>query len=330
MGQYWEMIAHKRYQTMGCWGKIGESIQSGRPARVIPLLAVPVRDDYMCGRAPAHQSPQVYSRLLHLPVDILLLITDELDLDSLYMFSNCCWLLHNLLRNEVSTCFRQTLAPWKKTPLICAGDCMVSNPPGITTQVPKDFAPDPEINDNLQPEKYSELTVYHILRHIHAANILHLCPCFDPLLFVDLWPGVRYRYKYNIHPCENILKMDKYFPPGRRWVLRNHTTKENVYAHVFTSRDGTGSGDDSPDARSILGFSLGTLVFVNICWSDDDCTSMYGLDVRDRWAGHCFDIVEEAKLLRNMKPLGEVWVDVSFREYSAMVQLFKMNEWPDR
>jgi len=103
-------------------------------------------------------------------------------------------------------------------------------------------------------------------------------------------------------------------------MLRNHTAMEYVYAHVFTSTDGKGGGLDSPDAIDVWGYTLGTLVVVNTCWSDDDSTSMFGLKLGGRWAGHCFDIVEEARLLQDMET-GEVWADVSSREYAAMVHL---------
>ena len=96
---------------------------------------------------------------------------------------------------------------------------------------------------------------------------------------------------------------------------------------MFTSLDGQGGGVDSPDARSHWGFTLGTLIVVNTCWSDDDRADMDGLDVQGRWAGHCFDIVEEKKLLLDMKGGDGAWLDVSFREYDHMVYLFELNEW---
>jgi len=43
------------------------------------------------------------------------------------------------------------------------------------------------------------------------------------------------------------------------------------------------------------------MVFVNTCWSDDDTVDICGLNVRGRWAGHCFDIVEEARLLEDRR-----------------------------
>ena len=54
---------------------------------------------------------------------------------------------------------------------------------------------------------------------------------------------------------------------------------------------------------------------------------MSRLDVRGRWAGNCFDIVEEARLLQDMKAEGGGWVNVSYREHMEMVCLFKENEW---
>ena len=110
-------------------------------------------------------------------------------------------------------------------------------------------------------------------------------------------------------------------------MLRNLTTKEYVYADVFTRMGGGSGGLDTPDAMDIRGFTLGTLVVVNTCWSDEPSTSMFDLNVRGRWAGHCFDIVEEARLFQDMKVGGGIWVDVSAREYKAMVRMFKRNKW---
>jgi len=334
MGQYWEMVAYERRETMGCWGKAGEFMQTASPALVIHRLAVPVQDEHARdarrGPAPCNQSPQEHSRLLQLSVDVILLITDELDLNSLYSFSHCCWTLHSLLRTVVNSRFRRSLAPWANTPLICAGDYMETNPPGVTTRVPKDFAPDPDMNEDIPPERYSDLTVYDVVRHMHPTDVLYGSACLSLPTYPrpkPRRPYYQFTNMYHEEPWERILEIRKYFPPGRRWVLRNLTTKEYVYAHVFTSLDGKGGGQDRPDATSLWGYSLGTLVFVNTCWSDDDSAAMFGLNVRGRWAAHCFDIVEEAKLLKDMKDSDGVWVDVSFREYQAMVQLFKQNRW---
>ena len=303
MGQLWEMIAHKRYETLGCWGKAGEVLSQRWPAEIIHRLAIPVRDSH--NTSPTHPSPQEQSRLVSLPVDLILLIVDQLAFYDSKALSNTCWVLHNHLCKVVGARFRQTSARWANTPLIYAGEYMRSNPPGITTRVPKGFQLVPQLLHTLEPPGYNDLTVFDVLRHSDPTNVQH---CFPP---------------------RNILGVRKIFPPWRRWVLRNLTTKEYVYAHVFTSRNGRGGGYDSPDTRSPLKFDIGTLIFVNTCWSDDESAAMTGLNVRGRWAGHCFDIVEEVKLLQDMEALGGGWVDVSFREYTAMVKLWNENGWPD-
>ena len=321
---------------MGCWGKMGEFLLTKVPSLVIHRLAVPVavdvdedKGDIWCGTVPDHASSQDHCHLLQLPLELVLLITDQLDLNSLYTLTHCCWLLHRLLHAEVTTRFRRTLAPWANTPLLCAGDEMYSNPPGITTQIPKDFCPDPEIEEEITPGKYGNLTVFDVMQHIHPINVLSPSASLS-LPTVNTVSYTPY-YNFNLRPpnhWRSILKIKKYFPPERHWMLRNHTTKEYVYAHVLTSRDGTGGGLDRPDAKDVWGYTLGTLVVMNTCWSDSENTAMFGLDVRGRWAGHCFDIVEEARLLQDMKA-GEVWVDVSYREYEAMVHLFKQNGWEE-
>jgi len=99
-----------------------------------------------------------------------------------------------------------------------------------------------------------------------------------------------------------------------------------VYADVLTSKHGDGGGQDRPDAEHEWGFTFGTVVAVSTCWSDDPSASMCGLDVRGRWAGDCFDIVEEERLLQDMKATDE-WDDVSYKVWEEMVMMFEQNGW---
>ena len=119
-----------------------------------------------------------------------------------------------------------------------------------------------------------------------------------------------------------MVLRSRYFPHGRRWVLRNLTKKEYVYAHAFTSDSGRGGGIDRPHARHEWGFSLGTLIVVRTCWSDQEDSSMEGLDVQGKWAGDRFDIVVEETLMKDIAR-GEMWLDVSYREWEMMVMLYK-------
>lgn len=100
---------------------------------------------------------------------------------------------------------------------------------------------------------------------------------------------------------------------------------EYVFSRVLSSKDVQGGGLDRPDAAHELGFTLGTVVTVNTCWSDDSSGAMFGQDVHGKWAGHRFDIVTEKKLLRDMKAGGGTWVDVSHREWAPMVRLCEEN-----
>ena len=117
MHKRWEMVAYERRETLGeamLW-----TFDEGDPSRLlIYQLAVPVPvgegdhdSDPGCGPVPDNQSDQDHSHLLHLTVDIVLLIADHLDLNSLYTLSHCCWNLRSLLSPEVSTRFRRALVP---------------------------------------------------------------------------------------------------------------------------------------------------------------------------------------------------------------------------
>ncbi|KAF8456719.1 hypothetical protein BGX38DRAFT_1162836 [Terfezia claveryi] len=332
MGQYWEMIAHERCETLGNWGKAGEFVCSEVPDQIIHLLAVPVEDtgappclsssnqshcgDDKSGPAAAHQSPTHSARLLQLPIEVVFLITAQLDLNSLYTLSRCCRILRSLLHAEVHTRFRRTLAPWANTPLMCAGDY--------------DFIPDPEgLEDMDIPQKpYNQMTAYHLMllqRPINVVASSRTClypPTLNPTPHEEpSWAPLGYE------PWRRILEIKKYFPPRRQWVLRNLTTMEYVYAGVLTSKHGYGGGPDCPDAQHKWGFTLGTLVVVNTCWSDDPSANMTCLDTRGRWAGDCFDIVEKKRLLQDMKAGGGEWVDVSYNMWWEMVRLYEENRW---
>lgn len=346
MGQYWEMVAHERCETLGNWGKAGEFVRSELPDQIIHLLAVPVEDtgaplclsssneshcgDDEPGPAASHQSPTLTARLLQLPIEVVFLITAQLDLNSLYTLSCCCRILRSLLHAEVHARFRRTLAPWVNTPLMCAGEYIRSNPPGITTQVPKDFIPDPEALEDrdIPPEPYNQMTAYHLMLLKRPTNVVaSSTTCLSPPTLNPTpveeprWPSPGYE------PWRRILKIKKYFPPRRLWVLRNLTTMEYVYADVLTSKHGYGGGPDCPDAEHRWGFTFGTLIAVNTCWSDDSSASMSGWCPRGRWAGDCFDIVEQKRLLQDMKAGGGEWVDVSYRMWWEMVSLFEENRW---
>ena len=68
----------------------------------------------------------IHSPILQLPVELLLLIADELDLNSVYISTQCCITLRTLLRPEVIN----VSAPWANTPIIWTGPNMRSTPSG--------------------------------------------------------------------------------------------------------------------------------------------------------------------------------------------------------
>ena len=364
MGQYWTMTAHERREVLGWWGKAGAFIPSSAPASIIHRLAVPVVNN-ICddstttsgfrnpssGEANSNDldgfsaTTHVHSAienanihlntgslLLQLPNELLLLISNELDIDSLFTLTHCCRVLRTILRPEVRTRFLRSLAPWANTPLICAGDYMRSNPPRITTHIPKDFKlsllmdplvsdPPVDVDDDMN-EEYSSMDVCRLMKHLNPTNVLEAKACLSPPTLNPHTPmGLTGR-----DPWVKILQYKKYFPAGRRWVLRNLTQKECVYVHILTSKHGYGGGVDEPDGEHALGFSLGTLIAVWTAWSDNPSSSMSGLDVRGRWAGDCFDIVVEDRLKEDIER-GGMWEDVSYRAWDEMVEMFDLNHW---
>ena len=245
----------------------------------------------------------------------------------------------------------------KHTPLVC-GKVNHINPPSISTQTPTDLMYSGDTPPS-KPGVYVAMQLtggidvlkswWHINPRCHYdwTRRWACCTVYDYPHPVDYLDQFRYlsepirshvpsqerwiweqRMQY-IRTWKSVFRTRRYFPYHRRWVLRNLTAKEYVYAWAFTSVDGKGGGGgyDDPSARSPWHFTLGTLVAVNTCWADFDCNDACGLNVRGKWAGHCFDVVEEARLLLDMEAGGE-WVDVTFREHTAMVKLYKENDLP--
>lgn len=169
------MIAHDRLETLGNWGKVAEWLSTPLPIESIPRLVVPVEGDIgststYAGLTTA-RNVDSGSGLLDLPTEVFSLITAELDLNSLYTLSQCSYELRILFRPEVHNRFRRILAPWANTPLICAGEYMTSNPPGIETQVPKVcILDDLEVEDGEDlAEKYHN--VYDLMLYLGPTNI---------------------------------------------------------------------------------------------------------------------------------------------------------------
>ena len=319
MALLWKVVAHERCEVLSTWGTIDELLPFPDPAQIIHRLAVPVSihvgedfADPMATPPTAELLPQPQAPLLHLPMELMLLIADRLDLSSLYTLSDCCHQLRCYLRMRVHARLRRDLAPWANTPLTCLSSYFLTNPPGITM----DLTPGQGQGDYL--------TVYDRMHAMGPTYVLVRSSCLSaPTLNRNAPNELIVRPK--VPPWRRILKIHHFFPPGHRWILRNLTTREYVFAYVLTSEDEHGGGSDKPDATHPWGFTLATVIAVNTCWSDDPLGNSAGVEMHGKWAGNWFDIVEDRRLSEDMR--GALWVDVSWQERSAMMRLFERNGW---
>ncbi|KAI5781613.1 hypothetical protein DFH27DRAFT_581127 [Peziza echinospora] len=347
MGQYWEMIAHERLESRGNWGKLAEALSGHEAFSLVCRLAVPVAASrappahglpfLFSGSAPNHQTtPSTTSSttattracsLLRVPPEIILLIADCLDLSPLCTLNSCCKALTRILRPHMYARFHASLAPWANTPLIYAGCAMASNPPGIVTRVPSwaglpekvepYWRPARDESDMIRP---ADMDVYTLMQYLDPTTVgrsLHA-----PGAVCRPRPG-RGLVEF---PGPNVLTLTRYYPAGRGWALRNLTKKHYVYAVVLSSMDGCGGGGvDRPDAVHQYGFSLGTLVSIMTCWSDDDPGYPVGVKHQADWAGDCFDIVAQ-ETLTAAAAAGEMWVDWSREAWNLMMRIWDDEE----
>ena len=144
-------------------------------------------------------------------------------------------LLAAFMRNDLPVLTHFFFFIFFYTPLLCAGDYMKSNPPGITTKIPKDFKPDPATDPGADPwnttplQDYSSMSVYRVMKQLKPVDILDPTICLSPPTLNPRPPLTAEWYKWRHPPWRKILRYKQFFPPGHRWVLRNLTQKEYVY-----------------------------------------------------------------------------------------------------
>ncbi|KAI5780273.1 hypothetical protein DFH27DRAFT_604680 [Peziza echinospora] len=321
MGPTWEMIAHERHESCGDRGKLQDALPKQEPFQIICRLAVPVA----ASRNPPEDRLSFLFRTANDgPVN------SSRDTKATPGSIPAAKPLTRILRPKVFARFYDSLAPWANTPLIHASCAMSSNPPGIITKVPPELPEELEVNWPPYKMRPADMDVYTLMK------------VTDPIVVSRSLraPGHYFKMKigYNSRDCcyegifhqfrgPNILTLKRYFPVGHGWALRNLTKKLYVYAAVLSSDNGLGDGgEDRPHARHEERFSLGSLVSVMTCWSDENPGVPYGVKYQGDWAGDCFDIVEQEKL-NAAAAAGESWVDWSLEAWKLMMRIWEGNNW---
>lgn len=167
---------------------------------------------------------------------------------------------------------------------------------------------------------------------IRAKDVTELPGCYIPTLDWNLGEFFRKQCPDFCRAPNNWFSViRRYCPLGGRWILRNLTKREYVYAYVLASKAGNGvDGVDHPLACHELGFDLGTLIAVRTMWSSVGDWMMPQLDFPGKWAGNCFDIVTEARFLNDWdieksgghKKVEDPWKDVSHEAWQELVRYY--------
>ena len=169
---------------------------------------------------------------------------------------------------------------------------MTSNPPGITTRLPK------VLPDDL-PEDSIQLDVYHLMKLLKPTKILVETIKTPPLP--------------TLNPPNSASSLEerwealsqRYFPPRRGWVLRNLTKKMYVYADPPPTRDQVSGPVDVAKALYLTKHNLGIIIaFLTLWWGNRS------VPMSNSWAGGCFDMVVE-DILKEAIAGGEMWLDVT-------------------
>lgn len=305
MLQQFNMIAPARQEKLLSWEFIPELVFGDRvTGKLISRLAVPAPSGIPPDSVEYQATENMHSDVLLLkvlPLEILLMVMDQLDNSSIHRLSMCCKSLRLILRPEVHMRFRRSLAPWSKTPLIFAGASMTDIPESVRIVMPNQAPATCSMNWD---------TFHGLLKP-------------TTIMWSYYFPAPRLHSLDVISPAWNkLFELEHYFPTGRHWVLRNHTKQIYVYAHILTSRFGQGGGEDKPNAEHQRGYGLGTLVAVKTRWTDHPQPYM-GMDMRGEWAGDCFDIVVGETLEEGIAR-GEVWDDHSFLAWQEMDNLYRV------
>lgn len=357
------MWAPERWESFGCWGKACEWLTSSESSKITGKLVIPVEfeearlnglkrsipdsfrpyqpsllwplDTTTTERAgqpvftaiesttSAASNAKLDCQFLRLPNEIIVMITGFLGLDCLYTLSSCSKQLRVLLYVDVHTRFRRQFAPWANTPLVNLGSYAEEDPPGITLEVLRGW------------HSISNATVLGV-QNEYGTWILKLQSKFPvqyPNPAFPLPPACNEASPNGASGFSSLNRfppVDRYFPEGQRWLLRNLSKREFVYAAVLSSNTGLGiedGGQDCPYATNFLGFDLGALVAARTCWSSERARDTRCLDVWGQWAGDRLDIVTFGRFQREIKKSATLvtvessWKDVSWEAWKEMFRL---------
>ncbi|KAJ3769549.1 hypothetical protein FB446DRAFT_747471 [Lentinula raphanica] len=292
MGQYWNLISIDNCQSTGHLGKFGEFFWYSSPI-LVPYLIAPVvpstyKPESSCHETSAKinklvsklQSNTTSAALLALPVELLIIIAEDLGKDYLHLlcFSLTCTLLWEVTGQSRyrSLCSKLEHDSWAGSRIILLGDYAGSLPETVLTEQDKEkFTLDEVSCDELGT------AFYHIAYRYFPEP---LSPRTD-FIFNDI------RVKENRDLWEELLeavcydqtrfrrwmepRRSEFMPvpqPGDRWMLRNLSKRE--YVTLAWTRD------------------MDQVIYTLIARSDDPSVSMRGGDwlVKGPWAGDRIDI----------------------------------------
>ncbi|KAK4627312.1 hypothetical protein CLAFUW4_05149 [Fulvia fulva] len=256
-----------------------------------------------------------------LPAELLMSILEhDLAREDIMAVGLCSSTLWTHVLNHIARDLRDTVSNWAGTPLICAGTYLKDLPPALQEFVPG-YAEQqrvyldrtlnrrkgmPMLRNKMPPARRYNWDARSSFEHVpdrqHAVHswmmiFCHVCNEEEPMK-TALTSSLRRALRWRQHD------------QGGAWLLRNLTSKEFVALDV--KDDGVHHIEATVKAEAWL--SLDRALLQRICWSrfspdlfEDQCEDEREVQERCHrgvWAGHCFDVVREAKVST------EEWIDV--------------------
>ncbi|KAJ5771891.1 hypothetical protein N7520_002420 [Penicillium odoratum] len=270
--------------------------------------------------ATFHPSGQIRSKCFYtLPSKIHNLIFDSLDdiddILSLSLTNKYLWAVGlTYIEDRIVT----SLAPWAGERIICVSDY----------SDPKDFPP-----GLLSADEQADLEHLNRVHHLETFTVDNIWKkTGGPSLAQRLrdrftkWEAMHPMSEANRTEILMGLKPEKleFYPHDQPWVLRNLTTKEYVRGEAIALKTSFIHGPQI----EVLGFA--EVLLARISWSSRPVDIGHGrIMSHGKWAGHRFDIVPIACVV---KSAGQAWTDVSneiLREIDLIITSRKGDDWRD-
>ncbi|KAH9931310.1 uncharacterized protein B0H18DRAFT_1116467 [Fomitopsis serialis] len=328
MGQSWELFnvdARRNFRDISC-AKVEGVLFYAEPNGLVSMLAIPRKPKpYRLSRQRRSSEPRDLGAL-DVPLEILQLIIDNIDLDNIVDVASLALtntLLRTICEKRIYKAMLLYHGTWSSQRLVYVGQYLDGDdlPPGMLQEHEKR-----ELSGNKLDPNDCDIRVSRFFAAAYDAKGAYFKK--------SRWPAQfrRLHYASNQVSPEDLIELDKMIAPDyswdgkpeTEWVLCNFTTAEFVRTSAIAKI--TGSACNGPFTNENLGLGHALLTQIGCNLSNNlRCDGMWH---HGRWAGHRFAITTVDRLQEHSVFRDKELVDVSNEVVEDVLNIWRC-EFPE-